>query len=122
MKFCQVSTPFPLCTLRIDSSLSAPSKGIRLTFSGPSYPDPVTSVETPQSLSVNIFCEPGSGEPGTPEFKSYDGKELLIQWNAPAGCSFGASDPEQPPPGKAPDTDKGEESSVGSGLGWFFLL
>ncbi|KIP10926.1 hypothetical protein PHLGIDRAFT_125243 [Phlebiopsis gigantea 11061_1 CR5-6] len=120
----RITAVIPLARSSVEHEvLPAPNKGIRLTFSGPSYPDPVTSVQTPQSLKVDIFCKPGADEPEDPEFKSYDGKELRIEWNAPAGCGFGASDPEHPPPGKVPDTDKGKkESSVGSGLGWFFLL
>lgn len=103
------------------TAISAPNKGISLVFSGPQYPDPITSTPIPQSFNISILCQPDKAS--DPSFKSYDGKELQVEWYAPAGCNFGQSDPEKPPE-KQPDNDKGNEteSSVGSGLGWFFLL
>ncbi len=60
-------------------------------------------------------------------FTSYDGKDLYIQWEAPAGCPFngppdeGTKDPSKGGDDKSDPGEK-EEESVGSGLGYFFLL
>jgi hypothetical protein len=68
---------------------------------------------------LTIFCDPD--KTSTPEFVAYDGTRLDVVWHAPAGCSF------QEPPPKEDDGDKKEDEppqkgSVGSGIGWFFLV
>jgi autophagy-related protein 27 len=94
---------------------------VSLTFKGPSYPDPVTEKDTPQSFNVNIYCDT---ETRDPTFKSYDGKDMWVEWQAPAGCdlgSGGSSDPPSSDPG-SDSGGSGESKSMGSGIGYFFLL
>jgi hypothetical protein len=54
-----------------------------------------------------------------PVFVSYEGGVFNLEWSAPAGCALSPSeDEEKPEPGKDDDT----KESVGSGIGWFFLV
>ncbi|KAI0093105.1 autophagy-related protein 27 [Irpex rosettiformis] len=102
-------------------ALPSPRKGVSLSWKGPSYPDPITSEDTPQSFNLNLYCDT---ETSQPNFKSYDGKELWIEWQAPAGCAMGDAPPEEPPssdPGSG-NGGSGSSSSMGSGIGYFFLL
>ena len=59
-------------------------------------------------------------------FTSYDGKDLYISWEAQAGCPFSSppdGDTKEPSKGGDDKPGSGEkEESVGSGLGYFFLL
>ncbi|PSS38052.1 hypothetical protein PHLCEN_2v137 [Hermanssonia centrifuga] len=99
----------------------APTKGILVTFHGPSYPDPFTNEETPQSFNIRVFCDTDASDP---TFKSYDGKDTWVEWTHNAGCALGIN-PGQPPktnPDPENDGDDIPESSVGSGIGYFFLL
>lgn len=120
----RVIAVIPLAKSSVDdvsfNALSAPNKGLSLTFAGASYPDPLTGEQVPQSFSIDILCDT---EKGAPSFQSYDGKLLKAQWRAPAGCTFG-EDPgsEKPPADSEPGKDKEEPSSMGSGMGYFFLL
>lgn len=73
-------------------------------------------------MSVTLKC---STEASPPQFESYDGKEVKIDWSSPAGCSF--SEPGGGSGGGKPseDTEEGdapEPEKVGSGVGYFFLL
>ena len=80
---------------------------------GPSYPSSTTLEPTPQAFILNLIC---STEMSQPEFKSYDGAEAIVEWSAPSGCSFGApSEGDNKTPEKKVET-------VGSGIGWFFIL
>ena len=98
--------------------LAAPSKGISLTFDGPSYPDPYTGETKPQSFNVRILCDTDTKNP---TFISYDGAAMRIEWHAKAGCPMGAGEPPATTPDPN-DSDGNSETSVGSGLGYFFLL
>ncbi|KAI1795745.1 autophagy-related protein 27 [Ganoderma leucocontextum] len=104
-------------------AISSP-KGLQLTFAGASYPSTVGSEPQPQRLHVKLLC---ASEPANLNFTSYDGKDLYIQWDAPAGCPFnsppddGTKEPSEGDDDKSGPGDK-EEESVGSGLGYFFLL
>jgi autophagy-related protein 27 len=75
-----------------------------MTLRGPPYPSSTTLEPTPQEFVLRLLC---ATEVSEPEFKSYDGKEAVVEWSAPSGCSFGAP---------------AEGETVGSGIGWFFLL
>ena len=97
--------------------LAAPSKGISLTLKGPSYPDPYTGETKPQSFNVRILCDTDTKDP---TFTSYDGAAMWIEWHAKAGCPMGAGEPAPTPDPN--DGDGNSENSVGSGLGYFFLL
>ena len=82
---------------------------------GPSYPSSTTLEPTPQSFVLNLFCETEETEP---QFKSYDGAQAIVEWSAPAGCNFRSGAPN----GGDSKTPEKEAESVGSGIGWFFLL
>ncbi|TCD65116.1 hypothetical protein EIP91_003090 [Steccherinum ochraceum] len=104
------------------SSIPSPGKGLQIQFQGPAYPSSTSSEPIPQSMSVSLKC---STEAATPQFVSYDGKEVIIDWSSPAGCSF--SEPGGGSGGGKPseDTEEGDSPApekVGSGVGYFFLL
>ncbi|KDQ57471.1 hypothetical protein JAAARDRAFT_177653 [Jaapia argillacea MUCL 33604] len=97
------------------SSLSS-SKGISLVLHGSPYP--IAAEPIPQSFNLTLLC---SQEASEPKFISYDGVQLKVEWSAPAGCS----ESQQPPKddeSKGPGDGGKEEESVGSGIGWFFLV
>lgn len=57
-----------------------------------------------------------------PTIEAYNGKEMIVQWKAQAGCEFaGDEPPASDGDDKSEDGGKPEER-VGSGIGWFFLL
>lgn len=85
-----------------------------MTLHGPAYPSSTTLEPAPQEFVLNLFC---ATEAAQPEFKSYDGARAVVEWSAPAGCNFRS--PPGEGDGKTPDK---EVESVGSGIGWFFLL
>ncbi|KAI0316261.1 autophagy-related protein 27 [Amylostereum chailletii] len=96
-------------------TLSDP-KGLAITRQGASYPtspDPVT-----QSFRISLFC---ATETSPPSFKSYDGTRVEVEWTTTAGCLF-----KEGPGDDSDGGEKGEkgdsDESVGSGLGWFFLV
>ncbi|TFK44723.1 autophagy-related protein 27 [Crucibulum laeve] len=100
------------------SAVSSPPKHLSLQLHGAEYPNPVNSTSTPQTLNVTLFCDPEATS--GPKFVSYDFARLDIEWNTPAGCPFKE---EGSPPDDAPkDDDSKQEESVGSGVGWFFLV
>lgn len=82
---------------------------------GPSYPSSTTLEPTPQSFVLNLLCETEESEP---QFRSYDGAQAVVEWSAPAGCSFRSEAPN----GGDNKTPEKEAETVGSGIGWFFLL
>jgi autophagy-related protein 27 len=84
-----------------------------MTLRGPSYPSSTTLEPTPQEFVLRLLCDTELSEP---EFKSYDGKQAVVEWSAPSGCSFGE------PPAEGGDKAPEEAETVGSGIGWFFLL
>ncbi|KAF9471592.1 hypothetical protein BDN70DRAFT_887937 [Pholiota conissans] len=90
-------------------------KSLSLLIHGADYPptDP-----KPQSLNLTLLCDPQ--ETSQPKFIAYDGSTLELEWSAPAGCPFGEEDG-----GHKDEDDKDKEpekESVGSGIGWFFLV
>ncbi len=86
-----------------------------MTLHGPSYPSSTTLEPTPQEFVVDLLC---ATEETQPEFKSYDGARAVVEWSAPAGCSFRS----EAPSGGDSKTPEKEVEAVGSGIGWFFLL
>ncbi|KAI0820037.1 autophagy-related protein 27 [Trametes gibbosa] len=106
------------------SSLSSP-KGLELTFAGASYPSVHGDADSiPQFLHLRLLCSPDS-DPSPVSFTSYDGKDLRLEWTTVAGCPFGAPKDGEEKPDEG--GDKGgsgghKEESVGSGLGYFFLI
>jgi len=100
--------------LRAEYTMLSSPRGVKMTLHGPAYPSSTTLEPTPQEFILNLLC---ATEVGEPEFKSYDGAQALVEWNATAGCNS-RSDPPSGGDGKTPD----EVEAVGSGIGWFFLL
>lgn len=96
------------------TELSSP-RGVKMTLHGPSYPSSTTPDPIPQIFVLNLLC---ATETSDPEFKSYDGTQVLVEWSAPSGCDFGSEDPSE----GGDDTPENETEAVGSGMGWFFLL
>ncbi|KAJ7579212.1 autophagy-related protein 27 [Mycena floridula] len=98
------------------TSLTSP-KGISIVFHGPEYP---TSESKSQKFVLSLVC---STENGAPTITSYDGAELALSWSVPEACGDSNE-------GKEGDTGGGGEEpkdpkkreSVGSGIGWFFLV
>jgi autophagy-related protein 27 len=83
-----------------------------ITLHGPSYPSSTTLEPIPQEFVLNLLC---ATEMSEPQFKSYNGSQAVVEWSAPSGCNF--KEPEGDD-----KTPEGEDETVGSGVGWFFLL
>ncbi|KAH8107249.1 autophagy-related protein 27 [Cristinia sonorae] len=104
------------------TAIPSPGKGLHLLFHGSEYPSSTSPEPLSQSFSVTLKCAADS-DTSSPQFVAYDGKEVKIEWDTPAGCSFG----DPPEDGKKPGDDKGDDKvsepeAVGSGIGYFFLL
>jgi len=69
---------------------------------------------------LTLLCDPD--KTSTPEFVAYDGTRLDVVWHAPAGCAFQESPPEGDNGDKKEDETTPQKGSVGSGIGWFFLV
>jgi autophagy-related protein 27 len=85
-----------------------------MTLHGPKYPLSTTLKPTPQEFVLKLLCATEASEP---EFKSYDGKQAVVEWSAPSGCSYRSDVPSE-----GGDKTPEESETVGSGVGWFFLL
>ena len=121
-----VSCPATDITARDETliCLHAPApKGLQLTFAGASYPSVVGSEPLPQHFHMNLLCKASVSDV---TFVSYNGTDLFLDWEAPAGCTFKTDpgeDTKEPSNGGDDGSGSGEkEKAVGSGLGYFFLL
>jgi len=98
------------------TKLSSP-KGVSIRLHGSLYPHPINTTDAQQSVNLTVLCDTVLG---TPQFVSYNGAQLDLEWSAPAGCGFTGDDEDE---GEGPE--KGESGS-GSGslssVGWFLLL
>jgi hypothetical protein len=96
------------------TSQSAPD-GLSLIFHGSSYPSAPNAAQ--QSLNLTLLCKSDTNEP---TFTSYNGSVLNVEWGGPAGCGTKSDDV----PSGGDDKEEGGEKkeSVGSGIGWFFLV
>lgn len=62
---------------------------------------------------MTLLC---ASEASDPSFVSYNGTQLSIEWKTPAACGDDKT-------GDDNDSDDGSSGeSVGSGIGWFFLV
>ncbi|KAG9221108.1 hypothetical protein CCMSSC00406_0005453 [Pleurotus cornucopiae] len=112
----QISTLNPDIT-----DITSPSKGLSITLHGSEYPHPTNTTPTAQSMHLTLLCDPD--HTGDPKFISYDGTRLEIEWSSSAGCPFSDDKHEDNKGGDGDsEPDKGAEESVGSGIGWFFLV
>jgi hypothetical protein len=112
----RIAVAFALSVRASHATPRAPApKGIRITRSGALWPD---DGGLQQSIVLDLLCDPAD-DAGQPEFVSYDGKTATVQWKHMAACAFKGSEPP-----KDDDTvpGGGKSESVGSGLGWFFLV
>ncbi|KAL0072404.1 type II membrane protein [Marasmius tenuissimus] len=105
-------------SLNFASSLLSSSQGVSLIFHGASYP-PSGEDSKPQSLNVTLLC---AKEESSPKFISYLNSQVKIEWSAPEACGSngdeGGKDGGDPSGGDDPK----DSESVGSGIGWFFLV
>lgn len=85
------------------------SKGIQLQWQGAAYPNEDSKRQT---FTLKLFCEPGAQD--GPEFKSYDGETAVVEWKHELACPY--------KPGEEPPSHEPSGESVGSSLGWFFLV
>jgi hypothetical protein len=92
----------------------AEPKALSLQLHGATYSD--SSIQ--QSLNLTLFCDPD--KTSEPDFIAYDGTRLDIEWHAPAACAFKEAPTDDKEGGH--DPVPGESRSVGSGIGWFFLV
>jgi hypothetical protein len=104
------------------STLSSPN-GISITFIGASYP-PSSSDSVSQSLKISLICAESTSEP---QFSSYENGQVLVDWSSPAACGSTETPPPKEDEGNGGNggSDNGEQTpieSVGSGLGFFFLM
>ena len=102
----------------------APHKGLSLTLEGAAYPDPSDPDKLiPQSFHLSLSC---STQTSDPKFVSYDGKKAEVEWSAPSGCPGGSppgsDQPKEDEDVPGGDSGNSDEKSVGSGIGYFFLL
>jgi len=95
--------------------LSSP-KGVSIFLHGSLYPHPINTTDAEQSVNITLLCDTNLGKP---EFVSYDGARLVLEWAAPAGCGFEGEGEKDG--GESPG--KGESGSGSlSSMGWFLLL
>lgn len=101
----------------------AAPKGLSITLHGSSYSSSSTEL-IPQSFNISLLC---ATEASDPIFKSYEAGQVSVEWSVIAGCGF--SGDKEPPKheddnggGGSEGDDRKEDQSVGSGIGWFFLV
>ncbi|KAI0744243.1 autophagy-related protein 27 [Daedaleopsis nitida] len=101
------------------------TQGSGADIRGAWYPSPVDSTPVPQSFHLKLLCEPDK-ESADLNFLSYNGTDLWLEWQAAAGCPLGSppdEDTSKPDEGGGDSSGDGkQEESVGSGIGYFFLL
>lgn len=114
--------PVALSSGAVSYNTNSSSQSLILSYPGASYPDPSGSDPIPQTFHVKLLCTKDASEP---QFLYYNHSDLLVVWRTPAACS--SSEQPDAPPDDKPDGGIGDGSdtegaSVGSGLGYFFLL
>ncbi|KAG0704492.1 putative autophagy protein Atg27 [Suillus ampliporus] len=101
-------------------ALTSP-KGLSLTFHGPSYPSS-SEDSIPQSINFSLLC----ADTTDPKFTSYENGTVYVEWSTRSGCSADEKSPPQEDDktgdGGGSDSDEKPAESVGSGLGFFFLV
>ncbi|KAH0589088.1 hypothetical protein H2248_004859 [Termitomyces sp. 'cryptogamus'] len=109
--------------LTFQAETSSP-KYITITSIGAEYPHPSNATPIHPSLRLTILCS--GGETSDPDFKSFDGSQVVVEWSTPAGCPIegdkgGSNDDSGGIPDNQPPQNNKPEST-GSGVGWFFLV
>ncbi|KAJ3724524.1 autophagy-related protein 27 [Lentinula raphanica] len=99
------------------SKLSSPP-GLSIIMHGQSYPVGSDNA-VGQSFKVNLICNENASDP---KFVSYDGSQVEVEWTNPAACGTEPSDDSSNDNEGGNDGDSEEQESVGSGIGWFFLV
>lgn len=97
---------------------------MNIIYHGNPYPSLPSADPISQLFNLTLHC---ATETSPPDFQSYDGVSLNLEWSTPAGCEF--KDPDGTPHDDETgggDSDSGDEGkepeSVGSGVGWFLLV
>ncbi|KAG7098577.1 hypothetical protein E1B28_000508 [Marasmius oreades] len=104
-------------SLNLSSSIITSPKGLSLVFYGASYPP--SGSGTPQSLNMTLLC---TAEGSGPQLKSYNGTEIQVEWNTPSACGTMENDDGKNDEKGDDSRGDGSKQSVGSGVGWFFLV
>ncbi|KAF8556390.1 hypothetical protein OG21DRAFT_1506664 [Imleria badia] len=105
-------------SLNVETSTVSSPEGVAITLHGASYPPSSSSV--PQSLKISLTCAEGTTDP---QFSSYENGQVLVEWSSPAACGTTGTPKEDE--GSSGGGGKEEDTpieSVGSGLGFFFLM
>jgi len=102
------------------AALSSP-KGVSLLLHGSVYPHPINATETQQSANISILCDPQASSDSAPEFKSYDGARLELEWLSPAGCGSQGDNENDKDEGESPGNNRSGSGSLSS-VGWFLLV
>ncbi|KAK1218483.1 type II membrane protein [Marasmius sp. AFHP31] len=105
-------------SLNFASSLLPSSQGVSLIFHGASYP-PSGEDSKPQSLNVTLLC---AKEASSPKFLSYLDSQVKIEWSAPEACGSNGDEGGKDGGDHSGGDDPKDTESVGSGIGWFFLV
>lgn len=93
-------------------------KFISIIFNGPKYQ--LHTTPAAQSLNVTLICDPEADSEAV--FKSYDGAQVQVEWSTKAGCPVQIDDGPKDGGGDGPDKEGETSGTVGSGVGWFFLV
>ena len=87
----------------------AAQKGLQMHWEGATYPNQDSKR---QAFTLKLLCEPDTQ--AGPVFKSYDGETAIVEWTHQLACPYKY--------GQEPPSHEKPSESVGSSLGWFFLV
>ncbi|KAJ4497106.1 autophagy-related protein 27 [Lentinula lateritia] len=105
--------------LNVNLTKSSSPAGLSITMYGRPYPSGSDNAKD-QTFNLKLICDENASDP---KFVSYDGSLAEVEWTNPAACGSEVGDGSDNDSGNEGDS-KGdeEEESVGSGIGWFFLV
>ncbi|KAJ3814564.1 autophagy-related protein 27 [Lentinula aff. lateritia] len=93
--------------------------GLSITMHGQPYPSGSDNAKD-QTFNLKLICDENASDP---KFVSYDGSLAEVEWTNPAACGSEVGDGSDNDSGNDGDSEGDqEEESVGSGIGWFFLV
>ncbi|PPR07377.1 hypothetical protein CVT26_013693 [Gymnopilus dilepis] len=107
-------------TLEPMFSASLSPKHLLLQLRGAEYPSSSDTLLVRQTLNLTLSCDPQATS--DPEFVGYDGSILDLKWNSRAGCPLQEDDDGKDKEGNNDGHADDGKASVGSGIGWFFLV
>ncbi|KAF9528460.1 autophagy-related protein 27 [Crepidotus variabilis] len=108
-------------SVEVEFTVSNEPKSLTIQFHGGTY----AGTSTKQTLNLTVFCDPD--KLSDPQFIGYDGSRVDVEWHGPPGCSFAEAPKDggnEGKEGEKPSEGGGKppDESVGSGIGWFFLV